>query len=294
MSLLDTSAAATRMKTVVFDSPVGAWTLRSWEPAPDLRPAVVGLWATTAQTVAFREKVIPRETVELMVNFGGRQLVHWSDRPHSPQPFRRVWVSGLQTECLDIESPSAAQLIAASLHPAHAGALLGVAGRELRGRVVELDDVLSRTATDLADRLEETPSVVGRFLLLEDFLRDRLRRQRRSVPAAIRAIERICDAGGRLSAATLRAEIGCSARYLETQLAEHVGLSPKQLAKLVRFSRAIECVRVAEVVDWAEVAIDCGYYDQSHFYRDFGRFTGTTPGEFLAQRDPSSQALLIE
>lgn len=290
----DTRLAALRLKAVVFDSPVGTWTLWLWEPAPDLRPAVTGLWATSAQTAAFREKVIPRETVELMVNFGGRQLVHWPDRPASPQPFRRAWVSGLQTECLEIESPSAAQLITASLHPAHAGALLGIAGRELRGRVVELDDVLTRTAGDLADRLEETPSVVGRFLLFEDFLRDRLRRQRVVAPAAVRAIEHICASGGRVSAAALRTEIGCSARYLETQLAEHVGLSPKQLSKLVRFSRAIERVRVADVVDWSDVAIDCGYYDQSHFYRDFGRFTGTTPGEFLARRDPSSQALLVD
>lgn len=294
MSTLEAGPAAARLKALTFESPVGVWTLSLWEPAPDLRPAVTGLWATTAQTVAFREKVIPRETVELMVNFGGRQLVHWPDRPVGPQPFRRAWVSGLQTECLEIESPSAAQLIAASLHPAHAGGLLGIAGRELRGRVIELDDVVTRTAADLADRLEETSSAIGRFLLFEDFLRDRLRRQRRGVPAAVRAIERIFDSGGRLSAAALRTEIGCSARYLETQLAEHVGLSPKRLSTLVRFSRAIERVRGAQAVDWSAVAIDCGYYDQSHFYRDFGRFTGTTPGAFLAQRDPSSQALLVE
>lgn len=136
--------------------------------------------------------------------------------------------------------------------------------------------------------------MVGRFVLFEDFLRDRLRRQRPRPPAAVRAIERICACGGRVSAAALRAEIGCSARYLEMHLTEHVGLPPKQLSRLVRFSRAIERVRLASVVDWSEVAIDCGYYDQSHFYRDFGRFTGTTPGEFLAQRDPSSQALLVD
>lgn len=285
---------ATRLRTVVFDSPVGAWTLWLWQPASELSHAVTSLWATSAQTAAFREKVIPRETVELMVNFGGRQLVHWPGRSMNTQSFRRAWVSGLQTECLEIESPSAAQLMTASLHPAHAGAVLGLAGGELRGRVIELDDVLARSAADLADRLEETPSVVGRFLLFEDFLRDRLRRRRPSAPAAIRAIERICESGGRVSAAALRGEIGCSARYLETRLAEHVGMSPKQLSKLVRFARAIERVRAAPVVDWSDVAVDCGYYDQSHFHRDFGRFTGTTPGGFLAQRDPSSQALLVD
>jgi hypothetical protein len=57
---------------------VGAWTLWLWEPAPDLRPHVTGLWATSAQTVAFREKVIPRETVELNPPAGDRgSLYSW-------------------------------------------------------------------------------------------------------------------------------------------------------------------------------------------------------------------------
>lgn len=288
------AAVADRLRCLTFQSPVGDWRMWLWTPAPDLAAAVAGLWATSAQTLPFREKVVPRETVELMVNFGGRQTVHWDDRPDRAQHFRRAWVSGLQTACLDIESPTAAQLVVASLHPAHAAALLGVAGHEVCGQVVALDDVLARTANDLADRLEETPSVVGRFLLFEDFLRDRLRRARPVVPAVDRAVRRILATGGQVSAAALRADLGCSARYLETRLAEHVGLSPKQFSRLVRFSRAVERIREAAEVRWADIAADCGFYDQPHFNREFRRFTGVSPGEFLAQRDPSSQAMLLE
>lgn len=287
-------AVADRLRCLTFTSPVGDWQMWLWRPAPDLSAAVAGLWATSAQTVAFREKVVPRETVELMINFGGRQTVHWDEGPERAQHFRRAWVSGLQTACLDIESPTAAQLIAASLHPAHAAPLLGVAGRELSGRVVALDEVLSRMAGDLADRLEETPSVVGRFLLFEDFIRDRLRRARPVAPAVNLAVRRILASGGQVSAAGLRDELGCSPRYLETRLAEHVGLSPKQFSRLVRFSRAIERVRHTAVPRWSDVAAECGYYDQPHFNREFRRFTGVSPGEFLARRDPSSQALLVD
>jgi len=284
-------ASERRLRALSFDVPAGAWTLWLWTPAPDLQPAVAGLWATSAQTVGFREKVVPRETVELMVNFGGQQVVH---RPVGAERFRRAWVSGLQSECIDIESPTAAQLMAASLHPAYAGPLLGVAGCELRDRIVPLSDVISRQAGALADRLEDEPSIPGRFLLFESFLRERLHGRRKAVPTAMRAVSRIVETGGRLTASALQAELGCSARYLETHLAEHVGFSPKQLSRLIRFSRVIERVRSADAVNWSTVALDCGYYDQSHFSRDFRRFTGATPGEFLAHRDPSSQAILVE
>ncbi len=284
---------ATRLRALEFTSPVGAWRLCLWTPSPDLAEAVVALWATEAQTVAFRERVLPRETVELMINFGGRQTVHGGDGD-APRHFRRHWVSGLQTRCLEIESPTAAQLIAASLKPAHAGPLLGLAGREIASTIVPLDDILGRAADELATRLEETPSIPGRFLLFEDFLRDRRRRGRLPHPTAARAVERILDTGGQVQARALREELGCSARYLEQELGERVGLSPKQLARLVRFSRVVERIRVAPHVDWTAVALDCGFYDQSHFNREFRAFTGTTPTGFLALRDPSTQGMILD
>jgi AraC-like DNA-binding protein len=280
------------LRSFQFDSAAGPWRLWTWVPAADLQPAVAALWATQSQTRAFREKVLPRETVELMINFGGAQKVH---RRPLTLDFHRYWVSGLQTGCLEIESPTAPQLIAASLHPACAGPLLGIAGREIAGRVVPLDEVISHQADALASRLEESPSVTGRFLLFEDFLRHRLRTSRRPAhPAVCRAWRRLISSGGREPVRQLSAELGCSPRYLELRVGEEIGMTPKKLARLVRFNRVIDRVRTSTSLDWARVAQDCGYYDQAHFNRDFLVHAGVTPTEFLASRDPSSQAMLIE
>jgi AraC-like DNA-binding protein len=284
----------TRLKQHLFDSPAGPWRLWTWTVAPDLEQAVVCLWATEAQTVAFREKVVPRETVELMINFGGRQTVHRADRPFDPQHFRRSWVSGLQSACLDIESPSAAQLMAASLRPAHAGPLLGVSGGEIVGSVIRLDDLVAGAANELADRLEESPSVIGRFFLFEDFLRERLRRSRLPTPLTCRAVQRITESGGAIASRVLQEELGCSGRYLEKQMTEHVGLTPKRLSRLIRFSRVIDQVRSETEVDWGRIAHACGFYDQSHFNNEFRAFTGTTPSGFLSLRDSSTQAMIVE
>jgi AraC-like DNA-binding protein len=284
-----------RLQTLDFDSPAGPWRLSLWTPAPDLCEYVSSLWATESQTVSFCERIVPRESIELMINFGGPQHLRIHGSTPSKQVFRRAWVSGLQTSCLEIESPTAAQLIAASLRPTHAGALLGVSGRELSGRVVALDEVLAHEADRLASRLEESPSEVGRFLLFEDFLRSRLRQRRRlSNPAVSRVAAQLAACGGQTPIRELTRELGCSPRYLESRMLDETGLSPKRLARLIRFSRAIESIRAHGPVDWGRVAHSCGYYDQPHFNRDFKMFCGVTPTEFLAAREASSQAMIVE
>lgn len=284
-----------RLRSIEFESPAGPWRLWLWTPAPDLSEAVAMLWATEAQTVSFRERVIPRETVELMVNFGGRQTVHHGTVGLPSQQFGRSWVSGLQTGCLEIESTTSAQLVAASLRPAFAGPLLGVMGEEFAGRVVDLDDILSRQAGQLADRLEECQSVAGRFLLFESFLRQRLRRVSHGPhPSVCRAVGRLLASGGQTPVRSLSEDLGCSPRYLETRVRSQVGLPLKRLARLVRFSRAIEQIQTAPRVDWTRIAGGCGYYDQPHFNRDFHHFTGVSPTEFLASRDSSGQAMIVD
>ena len=58
------------------------------------------------------------------------------------------------------------------------------------------------------------------------------------------------------------------------------GIAPKRYAELVRFHRLIDRTPVAEAAPWSELAVDGGYYDQSHVIRDFKRFTGFTPAEY--------------
>jgi AraC-like DNA-binding protein len=50
-----------------------------------------------------------------------------------------------------------------------------------------------------------------------------------------------------------------------------------------RFQRVLESVHRKAGVNWARVALDCGYYDQAHFIHDFQAFSGMTPAAYLAR-----------
>jgi AraC-like DNA-binding protein len=90
----------------------------------------------------------------------------------------------------------------------------------------------------------------------------------------------------------LSGAIGCSRKHLISEFRQHIGLSPKPLARILRFNRAVQVIEKSRRVAWAALAHDCGYYDQAHFIRDFHAFAGSTPGEFLRHRLPDSAGSL--
>jgi transcriptional regulator GlxA family with amidase domain len=71
-------------------------------------------------------------------------------------------------------------------------------------------------------------------------------------------------------------------KHLGSLFRAHVGLTPKAYARVFRFRRSVDLVQKGARLDWARVAMACGYYDQAHFNREFREFAGMTPGEFAS------------
>lgn len=275
-----------------FDSPVGSWSLSLWTPAPDLAHAVEQLWSVEAATRDFQEKVLPRRTVELIINLADSREPHeMLNGGGRSSRYQRAWMSGLQTGCLHLRSRSAPRLIAASLKPAYAGLFADAKPEELAGRVLEWD---APWLNALRQRLFNTPAPAQRFALFEEVLRRRLAAARRCDAALAWAADRLVATAGELRVTGLSEELGLSRKHFIARFRRQVGLPPKLFARVLRFDRAINAVRGQPEVVWTDLAYRCGYYDQAHFNRDFREFAGCTPGEFLAAREPSGQAMLVE
>lgn len=278
-----------QLQTVEFTSPVGPWRLSLWTPSPDLTPAVERLWSVDAATREFQEQVVPRRTVELIVNLGEPHDLRLEDG--RTVQHRRAWVSGLQTGCLHVHSRSAPRLIAASLRPAYAGRVVGARADELAEAVREWE---SPHLNALRERLLDTTGTAARFRRFEHYLRTRLAAPRPFDPAFAWAAEALADGAGTVRVGEINRQLGLSRKQFIQRFRQQVGLAPKRFAQVLRFDRVIAGIRMQRKVRWTEVAHQCGYYDQAHFNRDFRRFTGCTPGEFLGARDPSGQAMLVQ
>jgi AraC-like DNA-binding protein len=124
--------------------------------------------------------------------------------------------------------------------------------------------------------LQEAETVEGKFRVLEMEL---LRRLRPGAPHPavslaldhLRRFRRICEVRDLASAS------GYSARRLGQLFEDEIGLGPKSFSRIVRFQRAVRRLHAGGDVRWDELALDCGYCDQSHFANDFHGFSGMNP-----------------
>jgi transcriptional regulator GlxA family with amidase domain len=138
---------------------------------------------------------------------------------------------------------------------------------------VDLEDVWGPDGSVLRERLLGTSTPEEKLTLLETVLLDHLTRS--SPDDAIRLAARGLAEGSSVSEVADR--LGLLPRRLSRRFQEAVGLRPKRYARIRRLQRLLRSMNASGDVDWAELAVAHGYYDQAHFINEFREATGLTP-----------------
>jgi AraC-like DNA-binding protein len=259
------------------------WTVAERAPAPALRPYLLGMvegWEQVRGPES-RLREVPFPGVPLILGF----VTPWQVEGPAQGPQRlRSFVAGLHTGATVVEGASSWACVELRLTPLGAHRLLRRPMHELTNLTVELGDVLPN-ADELTTRLGEAPSWPERLDLVEAFLARRLAESAQPSLEVEWSWHRLRRSGGRASIGALATELGWSHRRLIARFREQIGLAPKTAARVLRFDRAVVALR-ASPGRLAEVAFECGYFDQAHLNRDFRELAGTTPTAFLgAQRE---------
>lgn len=267
-----------------FTSALGGWEFLIAPPPPDLAGIVDCFWISRGQVTFLHEKVLPQNNVELMFNL--RQPFGVPNRPPAGRAFRRAWVAGMQQQWLmvtpqyDAREPS--YLLSARMPPFGAYRVLGVPLGIISRDVFELDDVLGDQVNAVQEQLGNTPDAGEQLGIVCEFVRGRLARSRVQIRTdACIAATALARSHGTDRIESICRSIGVSRKHLRNLFDAHIGLSPKVYGRMFRFRRVVDVVqRTRRPPDWAQLAISCGYYDQSHFNHEFREFAGMSPGEF--------------
>ncbi|MCW2913564.1 MAG: transcriptional activator FtrA [Actinomycetia bacterium] len=256
-----------------------------WHPA--LRPYLngyVGYWENSSMPL--RMRTMPTSSVTLIINLAEPlKLITMPDPGFRSGAFAS-FVAGMHDGPGLYEHPGGQVGIQVDLTPLGAYRLLGAPMHALTNVAVDLSDLLGPRNDAFVDRLVETPSWAERFDLLDEVLLARLDDGPVPAPEVGRAWRLLTAGAGRVTVAELTAEVGWSRKHLINRFKEQIGLSPKVMARVLRFHRAKAMLEHEAPTSLAEVALACGYYDQAHLNREFRTLAGFTPTEMLAARVP--------
>jgi AraC-like DNA-binding protein len=190
-----------------------------------------------------------------------------------------VSVAGPRTRAHFKNATGVVRAVLLQFKPGWSAPLLGVAANALTDRIVLLEDIWGRSGGDLCLELlaaRSLPDVIDR-LAYALALRTRQTFEPASGRLARRAV-RLLE-GGEVRVESVAEQLGVTARHLRRAFPESVGIGPKEFARTVRLQRAVRMAATSK--DWARIAADAGYYDQSHLIADFRQLVGVTPGAFL-------------
>jgi AraC-like DNA-binding protein len=245
---------------------------REFPPHPALAGHVACLWMSHAvpSGAPVRHRVLPDNCIDIL----------WQDR--APMGF----VAGMMSGPHRVELAQPVLTVAVRFLPGAARAFFDVPLHVLQDGHPVLAELWPRgEAEALAASLwERELPVTQRLAIVERALLARLRRHEadradRLTRAAVGLIER---SGGAVKIEELARALGVSRQHLALQFRERVGLNAKTFAMVSRFRHASAAVRDlrGSAVDWAAMAGEWGYYDQSHLIHEFRMFAGETPEAF--------------
>ena len=247
---------------------------RELPPPPALRPFVDRFWTRVpsesvgapGEALASPALILPDGCIDVLIDVasGGARAV------------------GTMTRALLDPLASDSAVVAVRFKPGAAGAFLRVAAVELTDREVAAGDLGCGwlcTRPGEAGSMEATRRALG---ALERSLLDRL--QAATLQREVREATRRLLAPQPPTVDGLARELGRSRQHIARQFREHVGVSPKEFARVARLQRAIAAVQESPAADLAALALELGYYDQAHMSRDFSALARLTPRQARAAR----------
>jgi len=273
-------------------------------PAEPLRP-YVGWYTGYRQrgVPPARHRGLPSPYLTLIFTLDEPLTIVAHPDPGQPPGEFVTLLGGLHSVPALITHAGAQSGIQVALRPLGARALLGLPAGELAALDLPAEAVLGGVCAELREKLGCAAGWPERFAVLDEIL---LRRAGLSsaglswaadaavAPEVSWAWHELLREGGATRVSELAAGTGWSERHLTSRFRTEIGLAPKAAARVVRFDRARKLLvrKLTAGGDYllADLAADCGYFDQAHLAREFRALAGCPPSQWLAEEFRNVQA----
>jgi AraC-like DNA-binding protein len=255
---------------------------RWYKPVPPLSDFIEHFWLYDDYASAYvHERILPTGSFELVFNLCDNQLRIYEDEPRLRSCYSGAIVSGPYEGFFVTDRAEEASVLGVHFKPGGAFPFFGLSAYELANTHLDLAMIWGPDAEDIRERLAVAPSSEHRFRVLESALLSRLRRPLEHHPAVSLALHGLRSGNSHAVIRKLAREAGLSDRRFINVFRSEVGLNPKLFHRVQRFQRVLIRVHRLPEPEWGQLALEVGYFDQSHLIRDFLAFSGFSPADYL-------------
>jgi AraC-like DNA-binding protein len=266
---------------------------KHFSPSDILKPYVRHYYIFESDSdTEFEDTVFPSGDMEVIFNLGNGTWESSVDDQFIITPKIELW--GQVTKPLAIRSKGKHTMLGIKFFTHSASYFLNDEISVFNDQILDLGYLLGNPVKNLHAQLQETNDISKRIEFIEAFLLKRLTdNQKRSykLDKVANILTSIKKSPSENSLRNIASTYGITPRYLHKLIYQHTGLSPTSFTKINRFLFSLKLIAKNDQ-PFTAIAYDCGYFDQSHFIRDFKSFTGVTPSAYLDNISPVNQLLL--
>ncbi|MFK8016558.1 MAG: helix-turn-helix domain-containing protein [Gammaproteobacteria bacterium] len=229
------------------------------------------------------ERVVPTGHVFLLFELDGYTRHTYDSTTLAPNAeFHKAWVSGLHSNHLSISAHDDSEMFVVQFKPGGAFAFLHQPMDKLADRVVSGKEFADKELFSTREKLLSAATSKEKFDVADRWLMDNYDASCLPPKPLLDVVETL-DAQPTCKLNDLIQTFDGSQKHLIAQFKKYIGVTPKQYQRIVRFNGIFMEMQGDQFLSWSDIAYRCGYSDQSHFIREFKRFSGFVPEAFLKE-----------
>jgi len=268
---------------------------QTFQPNSDLESLISCYWTleVPAESNAQKQRIIPDGTIEMAFILGDDIKRYISDNEFIIQP--RAMVLGHTIEPFFIKPTGFVNTFAVRFYPYGFANFVEMSIKNLANRETPIEFLFGeKTANELERKIINATNSSERIEIIENFLLDKLNEKTTIDNIVKTTIDALLETNGSASISTILKEDLSKRRQLERNFKKQIGVSPKQLGKVIRLQTALKLLLNRKTENLTDIAYESEYFDQAHFTKDFKEFTGINPKEFLGNENMKLSTLFYK
>jgi AraC-like DNA-binding protein len=229
--------------------------------------------------------IVPNACLKLIIPIKNGIVGTLNGNTHTSKQYKMTLagVSDMPAE-VDIDEDAPAGNITVEFTPMGAYRFFNLKLAEVKNAIHNYSDIAGKAVLELEDRLAHTATLQCKVRLVQQYLLQQLHASSDDNVFDY-AVQKILNTNGRVTIKELERVTGYSSRWLNMKFTEKLGVSPKNLSSIIRFQQYYKALATNGEMFFLEREFYNYYYDQSHFIKDFKRFTGFPPVQFEQRRN---------